>query len=383
MNRQSPEQFVRRDIQAHIYSDALRNNIEQLKSLCAPDVKFCAVVKNNAYGHGIKEVVGLLKDTGVDFFAVANVFEALRIAPLIGRQSVLILQPIYPGQGDEHVIASAEKGFHWSITSLEAVEYASSVLAARDYKLNVHINIETGMGRCGIETELVPSLIERIDTSLNLNLAGLYTHCATADEDDLSFAYEQLGIFNDFLTRVGLALRKDLLIHAANSAATIKMPESHFDMVRCGIAMYGYFSRRQANPPIRLTPVMKLQAPIVQLKRVPKGQSVSYGRSFVAQRDTMVAVIPFGYGDGYKRIFSNTAKMKINEAVVPVIGKVCMDQLMLDVTDVSNVAVGRMVTIIDSSHDSPCSAYGLADLADTICYEILTDVGPHIGRIIH
>jgi alanine racemase len=161
------------------------------------------------------------------------------------------------------------------------------------------------------------------------------------------------------------------------------MPESHFDMVRCGIAMYGYFSRRQANPPISLAPVMRVQAPVIQLKKVPKGRTVSYGRSFVAQRDTMVAVIPFGYGDAYKRLFSNTAKMKIGEAVVPVIGKVCMDQLMLDVTDVNEISVGQMVTIIDNSHDSPCGAYGLADVAGTICYEILTNIGPHISRIVH
>jgi alanine racemase len=382
MNQQGPEQFVRHDIQAHIYSGALRNNVKQLRSLCAPDVKFCAVVKSNAYGHGIKEVVGLLRDVGVDFLAVANVFEALHIAPLIGRQSILILQPMYPGLGDEHVIASAEKGFHWSIASLEAVEYASSVLAGRNDKLNVHINVETGMGRCGIEPEFVPRLIERIDASPNLNLTGLYTHFATADEDDLSFAYEQLKLFNDFLTRTGLASRKDLLIHAANSAATIKIPDSHFDMVRCGIAVYGYFSRRQKKPEINLTPVMKMQAPIIRLKKVPKGNSVSYGRCFVARRDTVVAVVPVGYGDGYGRIFSNIAKVKIDQAVVPVIGRICMDQLMLDVTDVNRVAVGQMVTIIEDSHDSPCSVYSLADLADTICYEVLTNIGPHISRII-
>ncbi len=383
MNRQNSGQFVRRDIQAHISSDALLNNIEQLRSLCAPSVKFCAVVKTNAYGHGIKEVIGLLKDAKVDFFAVASVFEALHIAPDINKQSILILQPIHPGLGDEYVIAAAQKGFHWSIASLQAAEYATSVLAGENGTLNLHINVETGMDRCGIEPELVPKLIDCIDASLNLNLAGIYTHFATADEDDLSFAYEQLSVFKDFLAHIGLASRKDLLVHAANSAATIKMPESHFDMVRCGIAMYGYFSRRQANPPIRLTPVMKVQAPIIQLKKVQEGKSVSYGRSFIAQRDTLVAAIPFGYGDGYKRIFSNAAKMKIGQTLIPVIGKVCMDQLMLDVTDVSGVAVGQMVTILEDSHDSPCGAYSLAGLADTICYEVLTNIGPHVSRIVH
>jgi alanine racemase len=238
------------------------------------------------------------------------------------------------------------------------------------------------MGRCGIEPELARQLLEQIDACPNLQLAGVYTHFATADEEDLSYAYEQQANFERFLNEYRLRDR-DILIHAANSAATIKMPQAHYTMVRCGISMYGYYSRRMKEPPIQLVPVMKLMAPITQIKTFPAGHSISYGRSFITRRDTVAAIVPLGYADGYRRCFSNTAKMKIGEHVVPVIGRVCMDQVILDVTDIPNVQLGQMVTVLDNNHDSPCSAYALADLADTICYEILTFIHAHVNRIVH
>ena len=390
------KQFVRPDLQAHIYADALLANLTRLKSLCARSVKFCAVVKAGAYGHGIIEVVDILKDSGVDFFAVASVFEALYIASHLNGQSVLILEPIHAGQSPEIISLCAENKFHCVVSSVQAVEYVSSVLADTGLSLDLHLNIETGMQRCGIEPPAAQQLIQSLGQSRNLRLAGVYTHFATADEEDLSFACEQLAIFNDFLTSTGLDRDKrppprlasgdagaGVLVHAANSAATIKMPQAHFDMVRCGIALYGYFSRRQTNTPINLVPVMKLQAPVAHLRAIPKGRSVSYGRSFTAKRDTLAAVIPIGYADGYSRCFSNRAKMKLRNTAVPVIGRVCMDQVLIDVTDVPGVRIGEMVTVIDNQHDSACSVYALADLADTICYEILAGVGPHVNRLVH
>ena len=238
------------------------------------------------------------------------------------------------------------------------------------------------MGRCGIQLDLAKQLLTQYDTCPNLKLAGVYTHFATADEEDLSYADQQHRHFESFLDRYDLK-NKGLLIHAANSAATIKMPHAHYDMVRCGISMYGYYSRRMKNPPIQLTPAMKLMAPITQIKTIPAGHSVSYGRSFITQRDTVAAIVPLGYADGYRRCFSNTAQMKIGNNAVPVIGRVCMDQVILDVTDVLNVQLGQMVTVLDNNHDSPCSAYALANLADTICYEILTFIHSHVNRIVH
>ena len=147
--------------------------------------------------------------------------------------------------------------------------------------------------------------------------------------------------------------------------------------------MYGYFSRPMKNPPIKLKPVLKLQAPITQIRQIPAGHPVSYGCSFVPQRDTTAGIIPLGYADGYRRGFSNKAVMKLADRFVPVIGRVCMDQLIVDITDIPDVQLGRMVTVIDNTHDSPCGAYALAQQADTICYEILTMIHAHVNRIVH
>ncbi len=379
--RQQP--LIRPDLQAHIYSEALLSNVHNLKSLCPPRTKFCAVVKANAYGHGIAEIVNILKTADVDFFAVASIYEAIHIAHMVKNQSILILEPLAPGAPPDHISLCAKNGWHCVISSFEAVDFIARMLSGSKHILNLHVNVETGMGRCGLDPAESAALVAKIDQCPNTHLAGICTHFATADETDLTYAYQQLNTFNDFLAKNDLANREDTIIHAANSAATIKMPESHFDMVRCGISMYGYSSRPMADAPIALAPVMKLQAPVAGLKQIPAGHSVSYGRSFTTSRDTTVAIVPLGYADGYWRCFANKAKMLLGSHLVNVIGRVSMDQLLIDVTDIGDVAVGQMVTIIDNHHDSPCGVYALADLADTICYEILTCVHAHVNRIIH
>ena len=377
------QHLTRPDLQAHIYSRELLANINALKSLCKPETEFCAVVKANAYGHGISEITNIVKNADVRFFAVASIYEAIHIAPLISKQSIFILEPVNQNMPPDLVHLCTIKKFHCAIASPEALQFVQKILAGSDRVLNLHVNVETGMGRSGLEKNKAGGLIKLIDQSPNTKLAAVYTHFATADEEDLSYAYQQLQSFIDFLKKNNLTQRKDVIIHAANSAATIKMPQAHFDMVRCGISMYGYYSRPIKNPPIKLKPVMKLQAPIIHLKEIPPRHAIGYGSSFTTKRQTIAAIVPLGYADGYFRCFSNTAKMKIGRYKADVIGRVCMDQLIIDVTDVPNVSIGRMVTVIDNIHDSPCGAYKLAQLADTICYEILTCVHSHVSRIVH
>ncbi|MHC5162002.1 MAG: alanine racemase [Planctomycetota bacterium] len=376
------QQFIRPDLQAHIFSQDLLDNVRKLKGLCPKKTQFCAVVKANAYGHGISEIVNILLQGGVDMFAVATFYEALHIDALVRQQPVFILEPLNPSQSVEEIQICAKRGFHCVLASLDSLKYIKEALKDTPVPLKVHLNIETGMGRCGIEPELAVTLLNRTNDCEYLKLAGIYTHFATADEEDLSYAYEQQRNFEAFLDLHNLK-QQDLLIHAANSAATIKMPQSHYDMVRCGISMYGYYSRQMENPPIRLTPVMKLTAPITQIKTIAAGQTVSYGQSHKTTRDTIAGIVPLGYADGYRRCFSNVAKMKIGNHIVPVIGRVCMDQVILDITDVPGVQLGQTVTVVDNDHNSPCSVYALSDIADTICYEILTLIHAHVNRIIH
>lgn len=375
-------QLVRPDLQAHIFSQDLQDNVRKLRSLCPAKTKFCAVVKANAYGHGISEIVNILMRDGVDMFAVATVYEAIHITTITQKTPILILEPLTPCQSVEEIQLCAHHGFHCILGSMDSLNFVRQGLRETDFTLNIHLNIETGMGRCGIAPAAALEVMNAIDDCPNLTLAGIFTHFATADEEDLSYAYEQRDNFEKFLDTHRLRNR-GILIHAANSAATIKMPQAHYDMVRCGISMYGYYSRRMKNPPIELKPVLQLVAPVTQLKYIPAGHSVSYGRSFVPQRETTAAIVPLGYADGYRRCFSNRAQMIVAGRPVPVIGRVCMDQVILDVTDVGGVQLGEPVIVLDNHHDSVCSAYALAALADTICYEILTFIHAHVNRIVH
>jgi alanine racemase len=377
------QKLMRPDLQAHIYSDALLGNMRKLKGLCPSGTKMCAVVKANAYGHGIEETVNILKEAEVDFFAVSSVYEAIHISSMVKKQKIFILEAINEFMAPDLVNFCGKRDFHCAITSLEAVDHIEKILSGSKDLVNLHVNIETGMGRCGVDRDFATKLIAKIDACENTRLAGVYTHFATADEEDLSYAYEQLENFKEFLDKGKIREREDIIVHAANSAATIKIPESHFDMVRCGISLYGYYSRPMTDAPIELDPVVKLQAPIVRLKKIPKGQAVSYGCSFVTKRNTVVAIVPHGYADGYLRAFSNKAKMIVGGKVVDVVGRVCMDQVLIDVTDVRGASVGQMATILDNDRESVCSAYALAEIAGTICYEILICIHAHVTKIVH
>jgi alanine racemase len=376
------EPLLRPDLQAHIYSADLLNNVRNLRTFCPARTKFCATVKANAYGHGIDEIVGILKNH-VDAFAVATFYEAMHIEPIAGGKPILILEPVNPTYSPEQIQLCARHGFDCELSSEEGLSYVDSVLGGTSLKLGLHLNVETGMGRCGLDETICGRVFDKMADCPNVRLAGVMTHFATADDEDLTFAYEQLSRFERFLNAYLLKGRSDVTIHACNSAGALKIPQAHYDMVRCGISMYGYYSRPMKNPPVSLTPVLKLQAPITQLNSIPAGCPVGYGRSFVTSRPTTAAIVYLGYADGYRRCFSNRAKMKIGQAVVPVIGRVCMDQVILDVTDIPDTTLGQMVTVIDNQHDSPCGVYSLAELADTICYEMLTMIHAHVSRIVH
>jgi len=205
-----------------------------------------------------------------------------------------------------------------------------------------------------------------------MELVGVYTHFANADEEDLSFAREQLDLFNGVLKKQKGYIHDDVMIHAANSPATMKLPEAHFDMVRCGISMYGYSTIE--IPPVELRPILKLTSPIIYINTIEKGRTVGYGRTFTAKRTTKIGILPIGYSDGFWRFFSNQAKLIVEDKIVPVIGRVTMNQTILDITDVPNVQIGQSITLIDDKLDSLCGVYALAKSSGTICYEILTNI---------
>ena len=382
MQFETSNQFVRSDQKIHIYSKALLSNLANLRSLCRPETKFCAVIKANGYGHGIREIVNILKDSHIDFFAVANIYEAAFIADIVEQTKIFILEPIHTACTSQAVQLCAQKGFHCAVVDAETLRFVQNCLQTTSDVLNVHIKVETGMGRCGVDTAKAADLIKKIRTFDNVRLAGIYTHFSTAAEKNLSFAEQQLERFKKFLSKQSLIACKDVIIHAANSAAMLNMPQAHFDMVRCGIALFGWAEHRAALK-IKLEPAMKFEVPIVQLNHYKKGQTVGYGRTFTTQRDTIGAIVPLGYADNYWRLYSNRAVMKVGGSFAKVIGRVSMDKTILDVTDVPDVKVGQSVTVIDNDPSSDCSVYKLAELADTICHEVLTSLPSRALRIIH
>jgi alanine racemase len=375
------KQFIRYDQKVHIYSKALLNNLANLKSLCKPETKFCAVIKANGYGHGIREIVEILKKGEVDFFAVANVYEAAFIADIVGQSKILILEPIHTAYSSQAVQLCARKGFHCAVVDMEALRFVQDCLQSTSDVLNVHVKVETGMGRCGIEAPQAAELIKKVRSFRSVRLAGVYTHFSTAAEKNLIFAEQQLEKFRKFLSKQSLLASKDVIIHAANSAAMLNMAEAHFDMVRCGIALFGWAEHRQSLN-VKLQPAMKFEVPIVQLNRYKKGQTVGYGRTFTTEHDTTGAIVPLGYADNYWRLYSNRAVMKIGNNFAQVIGRVSMDKTIIDVTDIPDVKVGQDVTVIDNDPESQCSVYKLAELADTICHEVLTSLPARALRII-
>jgi alanine racemase len=366
------QQPGRKDIRVTVYADALRYNVKQLRGCCRPGVKFCAAVKANAYGHGITNVIDILKPQ-VDFFAVISVHEALAAADRVGNRGLLVLEPLTPQIEPEIIEQCARKGIHCTILAEETVKYISQTLEKTPFSLPVHMNLDTGMGRCGVSRAESGRLWQAISQARHVTPTGIFTHFATSDQTDLTFAREQLTRFEDFLSRIPTSQRQELIIHAANSSAAMCLPESHFDMVRCGISIYGYTTMDSPSP-ISLRPALKLEAPINNIFKLEPGESASYGRTFVADRPTVAAAICFGYADGYRRDYSNRSSVKVNGRVAKVIGRVTMNLIVIDVTDVPDVRLGQWVTLIDNDYESPCGVYALARLGGTIANNVLTSV---------
>ncbi len=327
---------------------ALRHNLQVLRARLRPGVRLLAAVKADAYGHGARVLVPALERVGVDAFGVANATEALALRDWGVTAPILVFAPVR-----ERVAELVEAGVALTVadtSSVEAIERAGAQGPAQ-----VHLKIDTGMGRIGEAPEAAVGLARRIARSPRLELAALRSH--------------------------GLA---PPIVHAANSAATLALPRSHYDLVRPGIALYGHHATPAAGallPPDvpSLRPVATLRAPVTFVKRVSRGTPVSYGATWRAPRDTVIATLRLGYADGYPRAAGNQAEALVHGVRVPVVGRVCMDQLMLDVGALgSNVAVGDEATLFGP--EGPCLG-ALAARLGTISYELLTHLqAPRLAR---
>ncbi|MBQ7059380.1 MAG: alanine racemase [Firmicutes bacterium] len=366
-------------VRAEIRQDALRGNIRRIRSAIGEETLLMAVIKSNAYGHGIEHVVPVMEEEKVDQYAVASVGEGLQVRKLT-EKPVLVLG--YTDPDDYRDALSA--GIDLTIFSLEQAQILSEVCEKTEKKARIHIKIETGMERIGFEPGIVTAeFIRKISLLPGIEIAGFFSHFARSDEKDKSAAEKQLKKMTDFLDVLQKRGVRIPLMHIANSAAIMEFPESYRDlpypvMVRAGIMLYGlYPSDEMDKEAFILDPVMELKSHIVHLKWVDQGTPIGYGGSYVTDRRMHIATIPVGYGDGYPRHLSNVGEVLIRGMKAPIRGRVCMDQLMVDVTDIPGVRLRDEVELFGRD----LLLEEVAEKAGTIHYEIICQLTDRVERV--
>jgi len=357
-----------RETYAEINLANIKSNIRLLAAAAGTDVM--AVVKADAYGHGMVEVSRAAWEEGVRAFAVATPDEAVELRKALPDAMILVLSPVWTGA----LAPLIESDISVCACDAEGLREIAAMANALGKKARVHVKTDTGMGRVGLRTEAeLSDVLQTFKAEDKLIFEGIFTHFATADEADLTFAKSQLEKFKVFC---GMAEKEGFapLRHASNSAAILVLGDAHFDICRMGISMYGY-------PPSGdvaaegLKPAMRLVSHVSYIKTIPVGVSVSYGRQFISERETVVATVPIGYADGYNRRLSGRAKGFAKGKILAQIGRVCMDQIMFDATD-CGIERGDEIVLMWDGFD----ADDMAAIAGTISYEILTSVTKRVPR---
>lgn len=364
---------------AEIDLDNLAHNMREVRRIVREDISVMAVVKANAYGHGSIETSKVFLKNGACYLAVATLGEAIELRRAGINAPILILGYIKNSQ--YHI--AVEEDITETIYNMESAKFLSDAAVKLKRKAKVHIKIDSGMGRIGFRPD-EKSIEEIVNIAKlpNLEVEGIFTHFAKADELDKTFTIEQYEKFQWTIKELGNKGLNIPIKHASNSAAIIDLPEYNLNMVRGGIMLYGlYPSDEVIKEKVKLKPAMTLKAEISNIKVVPKGTGISYGQIFVTERESKIATIPIGYADGFTRLLTSKSEVAIKGQRAPVVGKICMDQSMIDVTDVENVHIGDEVILFgDGSFDSP-HIDEVAKTLGTISYEVLCMVGRRVPRV--
>lgn len=366
---------------AEIDLDAVSDNLKAVKHITG-NTPVIAVVKADAYGHGAVEVSGRLAADGVYGLAVAFLDEAIKLREAGIRSRILVLF-------DKDNISDY---FSYDLLpvlhDIETAGRFSAAASSEGRSIDVHLKTDTGMGRLGLNSRTVLNDIRVISEMKGIRIAGLMSHFSDADLADASNAGAQLERFNAVRDEALKITKDKILCHIANSAATISLSASYLDAVRPGIMLYGVSpvrgqgtEGRGSGGALRLKPAMKVKTNILALKRLPKGTPVSYGGTFITRKDSLMAVIPVGYADGYMRSLSNNSDMLVSGKRVPVAGRICMDLTMVDVTDAGDVRENDEVVLLGKQGSEEITASEIAGRAGTIAYEVLTTIGSRSGRV--
>ncbi len=368
---------------AEIDLDALLFNIESIQEKIAKDTKMIAVIKTDGYGHGAKQIAQVLEEEQqVWGYAVATAEEAFILRDSKIQKPILALGYTFPYSYERFI----KEDIRSTVFTLDTAKELSDIAVKNKKNCKIHIKIDTGMTRIGINPDAEGlALIRQICALPSLEIEGIFTHFATADESDKTKTYHQMQLFQEFAEQVEQEIQQKIpMKHCSNSAGIVELPEANMDAVRAGIILYGLWPSDvvQSNNRIQLKPMFTLKSRVVYVKTVPKGQEISYGGTYTTMRETKVATICIGYGDGYPRSLSNVGVVLLQGQRVPILGRVCMDQFMVDVTDLDlPVCVGDIVTLIGKDDRECITMEELGKLSGRFNYELVCDIGKRIPRI--
>mgnify|MGYP001772907915 CR=1 FL=1 len=361
--------------------EAIKENIANIYNFLNKTnkkVKICAIIKSNAYGHGLLHFGSILnKIKYVSMLGVTSIEEAILLREKGVTKPILLLGSIYPFENFKYLI---EYKITPTIASSLILKELEKFCKKQNCRINFHVKIDTGMGRIGILPENVESFINEYKSCKNVMCEGLYTHFSSAAEDK-EYTFYQLGLFKDVYKKFLLSGIKPKYVHAANSAALLLYPQTYFNMVRPGLIIYGLLPFKDAKRIIDIKRVLTLKSKIVFLKTLPKGKYISYSKTYCTTHRTKVATVPIGYADGILRKLSNVGKVLVKGCFCNIIGRVTMDMIMVDVTGVKDVKVGDEVVLIGQQGNNTISAEDLALWSETINYEITTRLSERIPRI--
>ena len=361
---------------AEVDLGAIKYNFKQVKKLLQSDTSVLVVVKGNAYGHGMLEIAKTLQNAGADFLGVATLDEAICLRKKKIRTPILILGTVL-----NHELEPAVKNdITLTLCHVESAKALNRIASRLKKKVQVHVEIDTGMGRIGVWHEEALDFMKDIANFKNISVDGIYTHFSIAGRDKFFTGY-QMDSFTSLLDKLQLSGLEIPYRHAANSIATVAMKKSHLNLVRPGIIIYGMYPKKSFSRRLDLKPALSLKTKIVFLKKTPPGRSISYGRSYIIQKPTTIATLPIGYADGYGRILSNKAKVLVKGQRAPVVGKVTMDKTMIDVGHIEGVSLGDEVVLIGRQGDNEIRCEELARLSGTIPYEIVCSITNRVPRV--
>lgn len=367
-------------VYAEINLDAICQNVQNAMDKVGKDTKMMAIIKTDAYGHGAVPVAKALNEIGIYAFGVATVEEAVQLRRAGLENPILILGYVFPADYELLV----KNDIMHAVFQYETAKALSEQASVLSKTVKIHIKVDTGMGRIGMQTtEESLAEIEKIAALPNLEIDGIFTHFACADEADKTSCLHQKEKFLDFVQKLDARGINIPIKHMCNSAGIIEFPDGFLNMTRSGIMTYGLYPSEEVNKAnLKLQPALQLKSHVAFVKSVGKGFTVSYGSTYVTdKKQTVIATVPVGYGDGYPRALSNKGRVLIHGQYAPIVGRVCMDQMMVDVTDIPNVRQGDTVTLVGTDGDKRISVEEVADNAYSFNYEFCCGINKRVPRV--